>query len=282
MKFGFTTYEGETVEIKNISEDITITDGLDYNNNKLRDSNYVFFNGKITKEISITSIIPVYESDLFDTYSRLWDKNTTDLKPVIIYYNLFTNHNNGENYLDSNPNYYWTGFEITENTHNAVEIVWTFVEYIPFKIVKKNFSIWSKVQTKNNTKKKTTTKTKSTASNNTKLLLAKCGNLSRNDKKSGIKCVKYLQKFLKAGGYYKGYKLDGLFAYYTQRELKKAQKKHGLPQSGKWDTLTRCYYICKYKYPTKTYKNILNGKSTKAMNKAYKVLKALKKKKKLK
>lgn len=278
MKFGFTMNNGVIIDIKNISTDISINNSVDYNNNKLKNSNYLFFNDVVTKEINFSSIVPNYDKELLNTYNNAWENNINNINEVIIYYNLFNDNDTGDNYLESSPNYYWVGFELEDSLDNSIIIKWSFIEYKSFKPVTKNFKIWSKIQTKNTNKTSSKKKGKNEPSNNTKLLLSKCGNLHRIDDKS-VKCVKYLQKFLKSGGYYKGYKTDGIFSYYTERELKKAQKKRGLLQTGKWDYLTRCYYIIKYKYPSSTYKKIINGKSSKEMNKAYKTYKKIMKKK---
>lgn len=209
-----------------------------------------------------------------DSYNDAWEKNLKQTQDVIIYYNLF---DNGENYLESSPNYYFVGYDLTEDLTGSVTIEWSFVEFKAFKPTKKNFKIWSKNQKKKK-KKSNKKKTKSNPTNNTKLLLSKCGNLSTSTPRKS-KCVKKLQKFLKSGGFYKGYLTDGNFSYYTKRELKKAQKRRKIPATGKWDVTTRVYYIVKYKYPAKTYKNIINGKSTKEANKAYKQLKKILKRK---
>lgn len=262
MKFGFTMHDGELVEIKNISTQFEINNSLDYSNNKLKDTNVLFFNGEIMKEITFESIIPNYEKELFPTYNNLWNKNTEDIQPVIVFYNLF-NESGGGNYLESSPNYYWTDFSLKDDLEDGLTITWTFVEFRQFKIQKKNFNIWSKPQAKKAAKPKgkVTKRSKVNANNNTKLLLGKCGNMSRNSSR-GVKCVKYLQQFLKDGGYYKNCKIDGQFGYYTVVNLKKAQKRWGLPQTGKWDDLTRVAYIIRYNYPAKIYKGLVNGTIT--------------------
>ena len=68
------------------------------------------------------------------------------------------------------------------------------------------------------------------------------------------KCVKSLQKFLQSKGYYKNYKVDGLYQIYTEKAVKSLQKQYKLKVTGQWDKNTRAYWQKKYKYPTTTKK----------------------------
>ena len=61
--------------------------------------------------------------------------------------------------------------------------------------------------------------------------------------------MKYLQKFLQSLGYYKKYKIDGIYGKYTKAEVKKLQKAKKLKQTGNWDKNTVKYFQKKYKYP---------------------------------
>lgn len=147
-------------------------------------------------------------------------------------------------------NYMMTGFEYTENTMGDYEISWEFTEDVKFNVVNKTFRVWGKAKkATTTTKKKTTTKTSSTSNlnSNIKYLLKSCGTMSASNTKK--KCVTSLQKFLQSQGYYKGYKLDGLYQKYTTQAVKNLQKKYKLKVTGKWDKNTRQYFQKKYKYP---------------------------------
>lgn len=145
-------------------------------------------------------------------------------------------------------NYMMTGFEYTENTMGDYEISWEFTEVLKFNVTNTTFRVWGKAVTKTSTTKKTTTKTAaSNLNSNLKYLLKSCGVLSASNTKK--KCVTSLQKFLQSQGYYKGYKLDGLYQKYTTQAVKNLQKKYKLKVTGKWDKTTRAYFQKKYKYP---------------------------------
>lgn len=150
-----------------------------------------------------------------------------------------------------NGNYVCIKMDYVEDTGGNYEIEWEFQEVVKFNVVNKTFRIWGKVKktTTTTTKKKTTTKTSSTSnlSSNIKYLLKDCGTMVKNDKKK--KCVQSLQKFLQSQGYYKGYKIDGLYQKYTEQAVKNLQKKFKLKVTGKWDKNTRQYFQKKYKYP---------------------------------
>ena len=154
-----------------------------------------------------------------------------------------------------NGNYLCTGFDYTEDTMGNYNINWEFTEVMKFNVTNKTFRVWGKSVSSANKKKKTTTKTSNAEnklSSNIKLLLKDCPLMSKGS--SSKKCVKSLQKFLQSKGYYKNYKIDGIFAIYTERELKKLQKANKLKSTGKWDKNTRNYFQKKYKYPTTTKK----------------------------
>ena len=144
-----------------------------------------------------------------------------------------------------------TGFDYTEDTNGNYIIDWEFQEVIKFNVTSKTFRVWGKAVSSTNKKKKTTTKTSNTQnklSSNIKLLLKSCPLMSKGS--SNKKCVKSLQKFLQSKGYYKNYKVDGIYAIYTEKAVKSLQKQNKLKSTGKWDKNTRAYFQKKYKYPT--------------------------------
>lgn len=151
-----------------------------------------------------------------------------------------------------NGNYIITDFNYTEDTGGNYNIDWEFKEVIKFNVVSKTFRVWGKSVSSVNKTKKTTTKTSNTSNlnSNTKYLLKTCPVMSKGH--SGKKCVKALQKFLQSQGYYKGYKIDGLYQIYTEKAVKSLQKKYKQKVTGKWDKATRNYFQKKYKYPTTT------------------------------
>ena len=150
-----------------------------------------------------------------------------------------------------NGNYLCTGFDYTEDTNGNYIIDWEFTEVKKFNATRKTFRVWGKAVSSSSKAKKTTTKTSSSKTNlssNVKLLLKSCPLMSKGH--SGKKCVKSLQKFLQSKGYYKNYKVDGIYAIYTEQEVKKLQKSIKVKATGKWDKATRSYFQKKYKYPT--------------------------------
>ena len=151
-----------------------------------------------------------------------------------------------------NGNYIITKFDYTEDTGGNYNIDWEFKEVIKFNVVSKTFRVWGKSVSSANKNKKTTTKTSNTSNlnSNTKYLLKTCPVMRKGH--SGKKCVKALQKFLQSQGYYKGYKIDGLYQIYTEKAVKSLQKKFKQKVTGKWDKNTRNYFQKKYKYPTTT------------------------------
>ena len=153
-----------------------------------------------------------------------------------------------------NGNYRCVKFDYTEDTQGNYIIEWELQEVMKFNVTKKTFRVWGKSVSSANKKKKTTTKKSSTTniSSNVKYLLKTCGTMSKGH--SGKKCVKSLQKFLQSKGFYKNYKVDGIYAIYTEQAVKGLQKKFKLKSTGKWDKNTRSYFQKKYKYPTSTKK----------------------------
>lgn len=149
-----------------------------------------------------------------------------------------------------NGNYICTNFDYTVDTGGNYYINWEFTEVMKFNVTKKTFRVWGKAVSSNNKNKKTTTKKSggNNLSSNVKYLLKTCPTLTKND--SHKKCVKSLQKFLQSKGFYKNYKVDGLYQIYTEKAVKGLQKKFKLKVTGKWDKNTRSYFQKKYKYPT--------------------------------
>ena len=240
----------ENIPITNIIDDITITKSRTYNTSPYiggsggSTSNFVSELGRV---ISFKSICPNYDE-------------TDAESPISIFQGLSETYKNKTGVLTSNShvdlkgNYLCTGFEIVEDTGNNFTIDWEFTEVLPFNMVKKTFRVWGSAATKtaSTTKKqtaaKTTTKTSgSKLSSTTKTLLKSCGTLSPSNKSR--KCVKYLQKFMQSLGYYKKYKVAGIYAKYTKSELKKLQKAKKLKATGNWNKTTLNYFRKKYKYP---------------------------------
>ncbi len=150
-----------------------------------------------------------------------------------------------------NGNYIVTGFDYTEDTQGNFICDWEFTEVMKFNVTRKTFRVWGKATSSSNKQKKTTTKkssSKTNLSSNVKYLLKTCQTMKKGH--TGKKCVKSLQKFLQSKGYYKGYKVDGVYAIYTEQAVKGLQKQYKLKVSGKWDKNTRAYWQKKYKYPT--------------------------------
>ena len=149
-----------------------------------------------------------------------------------------------------NGNYICTKMDYTEDTTGNYIIDWEFKEVIKFNVTKTTFRVWGKAVTKNsnNTKKTTVTKTATNnLSSNIKYLLKTCGTMKKGS--SGKKCIQSLQKFLQSKGYYKGYKVDGVFGVYTEKAVKSLQKANKIKTTGQWDKNTRTYWQKRYKYP---------------------------------
>lgn len=235
----------ENIPITNIIDDISIKSTRDYNTSPYvggtgSNTNFISELGRV---ISFKSICPSYEEE------------EADESPIGVYKELSETYKNktgvltSDSYLNLKGNYLCTGFEVVEDTGNNFTIEWEFTEVLPFNSVKQTFRVWgSAASTATSTKQKTTAKTSGSKLNsNTKTLLKSCGTLSASTKVS--KCVKYLQKFLQSVGYYKKYKIDGIYGNYTKAEVKKLQKAKKLKTTGNWDKTTVKYFQKKYKYP---------------------------------
>ena len=147
--------------------------------------------------------------------------------------------------MDLAGNYLITGFEVVEDTGNNFTISWELTEVNPFNFTSNSFQVWgsakkTKPKSNNNSKK-----SGSKINKKSKTLLKTCGTLSPSSKVN--KCTKYLQKFLQSLGYYKKYKVDGIYSEHTKAEVKKLQKAKKLKVTGKWDKETIKYFKKKYK-----------------------------------
>lgn len=153
-----------------------------------------------------------------------------------------------------NGNYICIDFNYSEDTKGNYIISWKFQEVIKFNATKKTFRVWGKSVSSTNKNKKTTTKQSGSnnLNSNVKYLLKTCPTMQKGH--SGKKCVQSLQKFLQSKGYYKNYKVDGLYQIYTEQAVKGLQKKFKLKSTGKWDKDTRAFFQKKYKYPQSTSK----------------------------
>lgn len=149
-----------------------------------------------------------------------------------------------------NGNYIITKFDYTEDTKGNYIIDWEFTEVRKFNVTQKTFRVWGKSISSSSTQKKVTKKSSAgdNVSSNVKFLLKSCPTMKKGH--TGKKCVISLQKFLQSKGYYKGYKVDGIYAIYTEQAVKGLQKQYKLKATGKWDKNTRSYWQKKYKYPT--------------------------------
>lgn len=238
---GHIVFEG--MNINNIIDEIQVQKDISITSN-----DYLGGSGSSTDFISESGNILTFESYCLH-YEESWHGNNHrigDYKSLFKTYHTKAGVVTSKSNASINGNYIITKFEIKEDTAGNFRISWELREQIPFNVTKQTFRVWGKPKQATATKK-TVKKSGSSPSSNTKYLLKNCGLMSKGSK--ATKCVKVLQKFLQAGGYYKGYKLDGVFGVYTVKELKKVQKKRGLKQTGKWDKATRAYYQKKYKYP---------------------------------
>lgn len=159
---------------------------------------------------------------------------------------------------DLKGRYLITNFDYTENTNGDYEIDWEFTEITKFNVTLKTFKVWNKKGSTNNKKKKTS-KTNGLNSN-LKNLLGKCGTMRKG---STGKCAKALQIFLQSQGFYKKYKLDGLYQRYTKEAVEGLQRKYKLKVNGEWDKTTRKYFQKKYDYPKPTPKKGKNNTAKK-------------------
>ena len=235
------------VNIMNIIKEVKITRDEEYNT-----SSYIGTTGSTTNHISSTGKIISFKS----LCTR--DEPSRHGRPHRIndYIALSENYKGKVKVLTSpsmsnlNGNYMMTGFEYSEDTGGNYEIEWEFAEVVPFNVTEKTFRVWGKAVSSTTKTKKTTTKTstsKTNLSSNIKYLLKTCGTMKKGS--SSKKCVQSLQKFLQSKGYYKGYKVDGVYAIYTEKAVKSLQKANKLKTTGQWDKATRTYWQKKYKYP---------------------------------
>jgi hypothetical protein len=166
--------------------------------------------------------------DLFDTY-----------KKTAAY--LVSN-----SYAKYNGKYIITKFDKEEENGGSFVIDWELQEVITAPVTSKTFRVWDKAPPATT---KTTTTKKVTVSYNTKYLLTKCPTMSRKKygTKTGLACVKRLQIFLQASGYFLKHKTNGNFSKSLETALKKVQKKRKLPQTGVWDKKTIAFYKKLYK-----------------------------------
>ena len=235
----------ENIPITNIIDDISVKSSRDYNTSPYvggtgSNTNFVSELGRV---ISFKSICPNYE------------EVESDESPIKVFKELSETYKNktgvltSDSHLNLKGTYLCTGFDVVEDTGNNFTINWEFTQVLPFNSVKKTFRVWgSAASTAKSNKQKTTAKTSGNKLNsNTKTLLKSCGTLSPSNKVR--KCVKYLQKFLQSVGYYKKYKIDGIYGNYTKSELKQLQKAKKLKTTGNWDKNTLKYFQKKYKYP---------------------------------
>lgn len=196
------------------------------------------FIGQNGRKLSFKSVVHALEPSLLGNEHKIQDyQDLCDTVKVTAAY-LVSN-----SYAKYNGKYMITKFDVEEDNGGNFEIDWELQEVVTAPVTSQTFRVWGVAPSASTPTSSTTTK-KVTCSANTQYLLTKCPVLSRKayQTKKGVDCVKRLQIFLQAGGFYLKYKLDGWFSVYTEAELKKAQKKRGLPQTGIWDAKTIAYY----------------------------------------
>jgi hypothetical protein len=202
---------------------------------KASDTSFISESGR---KLTFKSVVHALETSNIGKQHRIqdWNKFADVYKKTPGY--LVSN-----SYAQYNGKYIITKFDKEEDTGGNFTIDWEIREVITAPVTAKTFRVWGKAPSNSSTSSSTTAK-KVTVSSNTKYLLTKCPVMSRAKygTKTGVACVKRLQTFLQAGGYYLKYKLDGNFGKYTEQELKKAQKKRKLSQTGAWDTKTIAFY----------------------------------------
>lgn len=236
------------VSIDNIIDEIEITKERTYNT-----SAYVGTTGSTTMYVSETSrvitcqsICPFYEESVNGDGHRIDDYRSLEEEFRAKTGVLTTSSN-----LELKGNYLITKFDVVEDTGGNFRISWEFQEVVPFNLTRRTFRVWGS----SNTSSSSTSSSSSSSSSvkgaslpaNTRLLLKDCGLMSQGS--TSTNCVKALQTFLQAGGFYTGYKVDGVYGTYTVNALKKAQSARGLKVTGAWDEQTRSYYQKKYNYP---------------------------------
>ena len=235
------------VNIMNIIKEVKITRDEEYNT-----SSYIGTTGSTTNHISSTGRIISFKSlctrDEPSRHGR--PHRINDYVALAVKYKGLVKVLTSPSMSNLNGNYMMSGFEYSEDTGGNYEIEWEFTEVVPFNVTEKTFRVWGKAVSSTSKAKKTTTKTstsKTNLSSNIKYLLKTCGTMKKGS--SSKKCVKSLQKFLQSKGYYKGYKVDGVYAIYTEKAVKSLQKANKLKTTGQWDKATRTYWQKKYKYP---------------------------------
>lgn len=244
---GHINFEGTA--ITNIISEIDIKKTRNYNT-----SPFVGGDGSNTDFISQLGRVLTFKS-IVTSYEELNDDGTVmENPPIKVYEKLAEDYKSktgvltSESHIDLKGNYICTGFNVIEDTGGNFTIDWEFTEVLKFNKVKPTtFQVWgSASQLKNSNGKSNTSKSSGNKLNSkSKALLTKCGTLSPSNKVN--KCVMYLQKFMQSLGYYKKYKVDGIYAQHTKNELKKLQKINKLSQTGNWDKKTITYFKKKYK-----------------------------------
>ncbi|AMK16327.1 peptidoglycan-binding domain-containing protein [Methanobrevibacter olleyae] len=235
------------ININNIIDDISVKKTQEFNT-----SPYVGANGSTTNHISsngrVISFKNIVKHDEQSPHCR--GHRINDYKYLAETFNKKSKVLTSPSKSKINGNYICTGFDYTEDTQHNYIIDWEFTEVIKFNVTRKTFRVWGKAVSSSKKSKKTTTKQSGAynLNSNVKYLLKTCPTMSKGHK--GKKCVKSLQKFLQSKGYYKNYKVDGLYQIYTAQAVKSLQKKFKLKVTGKWDKATRTYFQKKYKYPT--------------------------------
>lgn len=256
---GYVTFAG--ISIDYILNEINVDRDHEYNNSPYvgqvgSTTNYVSSSGRT---ISFKSLCKKDEKSKHGREHRINDyiylAETFDKKAKVLTSSSKSN---------LKGNYICTGFSYAEDTGGNYIIDWEFQEVIKFNKTKKTFRVWGKSVSSSKKAKKTKSKKSggNNLSSNVKYLLKSCPTLKKND--SHKKCVKSLQKFLQSKGFYKNYKVDGLYQIYTEQAVKGLQKKCKLKVTGQWDKATRSYFQKQYKYPTavekyaeKTFKNAI-------------------------
>ena len=227
------------MEIDAIEESIKEVNAMEHSTNphigvNASDTEFITQYGR---KLSFKSVVHEIESSNSGQGHRIQD-----------YQNLFDIHKKTSAYLVSNSHasyngkYIITKFDKEEEAGGSFVIDWELQEIITAPVTSKTFRVWGKAPSATTTP--TTTTKKVTVSTNTKILITKCYLMSRkkHGTKTGLVCVKRLQTFLKANGFFLKYKTNGNFNKATEIELKKLQRKRKIPQSGAWDSKTRLFY----------------------------------------
>lgn len=194
------------------------------------------FIGEDGRKLTFKSIVHALESSQEGNDHRIQDyKNLSDVAKKTPSF-LVSN-----SYAKYNGKYVITKFDVEEDSGGTFNIDWELQEVITAPVTMQTFRVWGKAPT---TKPTPPTNTASKASANTTHLLTKCPTMSRKEygTRSGVDCVKRLQIFMQAGGYYLRGRLDGNFGPYTESELKRVQSTRKLTQTGVWDNTTITFY----------------------------------------